>query len=210
MIYEDDASFSEYFIVDTRIDRFVPGAPIRVLIRGEDGYDDAKARADAETKAKPVLARLKIAEPGTRIESKPSMDLDGIGVYQMGARPMAKSLDIPLPDGRKARLGISNLPMGTVMCDGMGGTGMPGKAKAAGVKITLAIAGGAPAILQHDKTLPKSRRCAAEYGIAEAYLHKASDGALTLAAIIEYADNHDHHAGPNRRFMIVTKRLAKP
>ena len=31
---------------------------------------------------------------------------------------------------------------------------------------------------------------------------------LTLVALIEYADNKDYHAGPNRRFMAVTKRLA--
>lgn len=209
MVYEDDASFSEYFIVDTRNDRFVPGAPIRILIRGEDGYEEKKARADAEAKAKPVLERLKIGEPGTRIESKPSMDLDDIGIYQINQQPMATSLDIPLPDGRMAQIAVSGHPIATVMCDGMGGRGTPGKAKGFGVKLTLKIAGGPPVVLQHDKALPKSRRCAAEYGIAEAYLHKAGDGALTLAALIEYADNQDYHAGPNRRFMVVTKRLPK-
>ncbi len=210
MVYEDEASFSEYVIVDTKSDTFVPGAPIRILLRGDDGLDEKKARADAQAKAKPLLERLKIADAGTRIEGKPSMDLDDIGIYQINQQPMAKSLDIPLPDGRKAQIVASDHPIATVMCEGMGGRGTPGKAKGFGVKLTLKIAGGPPMVLQHDKALPRSRRCAAEYGIAEAYLHQAGDGALTLAALIEYADNHDHHAGPNRRFMVVTKRLPKP
>jgi len=209
MVYEDEASFSDYVIVDTRTDRFVPGAPIRVLIRGDDGLDEKKARADALAKAKPLLDRFTIGEPGTRIEGKPSMDLDDIGIYQTGAQPMARALDIPLP-GRMAQITLSNHPIAIVMCDGMGGRGTPGKSQGYGMKLTLKIAGSAPIILQHDKALPKSRRCAASYGIAEAYLHKAPDGTLTLAALIEYSDNHDHHAGSNRRFMAVTKRLPKP
>jgi predicted secreted protein len=207
MVYEDEASFSDYVIVDTRTDRFVHGAPIRILIRGDDGLDEKKARADAQTKAKPMLDRLRIGEPGTRIESKPSMDLDDIGIYQTGAQPMARALDIPLPDGRMAQLTLSNHPIAIVMCEGMGGRGTPGKSQGYGVKLTLKIANSQPMVLQHDKALPKSRRCAASYGIAEAYLHKAPDGTLTLAALIEYSDNHDYHAGSNRRFMAVTKRL---
>ena len=210
MVYEDEASFSDYVIVDTKADKFVPGTPIRILIRGDDGLDEKKARADALAKAKPLLDRFQIGEPGTRIEGKPSMDLDDIGIYQTGAQPMATSLDIPLPDGRKAQLTLQNHPIAIVMCDGMGGRGTPGKSHGYGMKLTLKIAGSAPTILQHDKALPKSRRCAASYGIAEAYLHKAPDGTLTLAALIEYSDNHDHHAGSNRRFMAVTKRLPKP
>ena len=209
MVYEDEAAFSEYVIVDTKADKFVPGTPIRILIRGDDGLDEKKARADALAKAKPLLDRFKIGEPGTRIEGKPSMDLDDIGIYQINQQPLAKTLAIPLPDGRKAQLGVSRHPIATVMCEGMGGRGTPGSAKGYGVKLTLKLADGPPMVLQHDKALPKSRRCAFDYGIAEAYLHKAPDGALTLAALIEYSDNDDYHAGPNRRFMAVTKRLPK-
>jgi predicted secreted protein len=210
MVYEDEASFSEYVIVDTKADKLVPGTPVRILLRGDDGLDEKKARADAQGKAKPLLDRFKIGEPGTRIEGKPSMELDDIGIYQINQQPMARSLDIPLPDGRKARIAVSRHPIATVMCEGMGGRGTPGPAKGYGVKLTLKLADSPPIILQHDKALPKSRRCAFDYGIAEAYLHQAGDGALTLAALIEYSDNDDHHAGPNRRFMAVTKKLPKP
>lgn len=210
-LYEDEASFSEYLIIDTEKDRFVPGAPVRVLIRDEtDGLDEIKARADAEKKAKPLLEQLKVAEAGIYVGGKPSMDLDDIGIYQMDPKPLAKALDVPLPGGRKARLAVSSHPLGTASCDGFGGRGRPGRAKVAGLKLTMSLDGAAPVVLQQDKALPKSRRCAADYGIAEAYLHAAPDGIVTLAALIEYADNDGFHAGPNRRFMAVTKRLPKP
>jgi hypothetical protein len=35
------------------------------------------------------------------------------------------------------------------------------------------------------------------------------DGAQTLAVLLETVDAHDFHAGPNRRFMAVTKRLPR-
>ena len=84
---------------------------------------------------------------------------------------------------------------------------MKGKVAVAGLKLTLML-DGKPTILQEDSKLPESRRCVSGYGIAEAYLHTAPDGAVTLVAMIETVDNHDYHAGPNRRFMAVTRRLA--
>lgn len=208
MLYEDEASFSEYVVVDTRTDRFAPGTPIKVLIRGDDGLDEKKARADAEAKAKPLIARLKIGEPGTRIEGKPSMDLDDGGIYQMDAQPLARSLAFTLPDGRAATLAVSRLPLTMALCEGYGGRAVAAKARGYGMRLTLTVAGEPAIVLQNDKTLPKSRECAEDYGIAEAWLHKAPDGAVTLAVLVEYADNQGYHAGPNRRFMAVTKRIA--
>jgi len=208
-LYEDEAAFSEFVVIDTRGDRFVPGTPVRVLVRGDDGLDEKKAREDAQAKAGPILQRLKIGEAGIRVEGKPSMDLDEIGIYQMDTKPLAKSLSFVLPDGRKATLAATDKPAGTALCDGYGGRGVKGKAKAAGLKLTLDLDGSKQTVLQDDKALPANRRCAAEYGIAEAYLKVAPDGSTTLAALVEYADNHDYHAGPNRRFMAVTKRLPK-
>ncbi len=210
-VYDEEAAFSEYVIIDTEKDRFVPGAPVRVFIRDEDdGLDETKARAEAEKKAKPLLEKYNVREPGSYIAGQPSMDLDDIGIYHQDPKPLAKALDVPLPGGRKARLALASHPLGTARCEGYGGRATAGRAKVAGLKLTLSLDGAAPVILQQDKTLPKSRRCAADYGIAEAYLHTAPDGTVTLAVLIEYADNHDYHAGPNRRFLAVTKRLPKP
>jgi hypothetical protein len=111
-----------------------------------------------------------------------------------------------LPDGRKARLTVSQRALGKADCDGAGGRGVKGKVAVAGLKLTLTL-DGKPTVLQEDRKLPETRRCVSGYGIAEAYLHTAPDGAVTIAAIIEAVDNHDYHAGPNRRFIAVTRRL---
>lgn len=200
---------SEIAVIDTNTDRFVPGSPFRIVIRGDDGLDEEKAREDAAVKAKPVINKLRIAQQGVAIDGKPSMALDTIGIYQMDPEPLSKSLAFKLPDGRAVTLSVEDKPMGIATCDGYGGTGTSGKAKAAGFRLMLELSGGAPATLQDDKTLPNGRRCAEAYGIAEAHLYTAPDGALTLATLIEYADNQNFHAGPNRRFLAVTRRLPK-
>jgi predicted secreted protein len=207
MLYEDEAAFSEYFLIDTRTDRYLPGTPIKVLLRDDDGNDEKKAREQAAAKAAPLIAQHRIEQPGTRHEGKASMALDEIGIYQMNTGPLAQAQAFTLPDGRKARLAVAHRPLGNAVCEGVGGRGMKGRIPVAGLKLTLVL-DGKPVTLQEDKQLPPARRCVSGYGIAEAYLHTAPDGAITLAAMIETVDNHDYHAGPNRRFMAVMRRLA--
>jgi predicted secreted protein len=207
MIYEEEAAFSEYVFVDTRTDRYLPDTPIKILLRDDDGNDETKAREQAAAKAAPLIAQHKVEQPGTRHEGKASMALDEIGIYQMSPGPLAKAQAFALPDGRKARLTVSQRALGKADCDGAGGRGVKGKVAVAGLRLTLVL-DGKPTVLQEDRKLPVSRRCVSAYGIAEAYLHAAPDGAVTIAAIIETVDNHDYHAGPNRRFMAVTRRLA--
>ena len=206
MLYEDEAAFSEYFFIDTHTDRYLPGTPIKVLLRDDDGNDEKKAREQAAAKAAPLIEQHKIEQPGTRHEGKASMALDEIGIYQMNTGPLAKVQAFTLPDGRKARLVVTQRPLGKALCDGAGGRGVKGKVAVAGLKLTLML-DGKTTVLQEDKKLPDARRCVSAYGIAEAHLHTAPDGAVTIAAMIETVDNHDYHAGPNRRFMAVTRRL---
>lgn len=156
-----------------------------------------------------MLDRLKITEPGTRFAGTPSMDLDEIGIYQMEPKPLASAQDITLPDGRKLVLTLSDQALGKASCYGAGGRGTFGSVIVTGLKLQLAIDGAAPMILQQDKQLPKRRRCVTAYGIAETHHHQAADGTQTLAILIETVDAHEFHAGPNRRFMVVTTRLPK-
>jgi predicted secreted protein len=207
MVYEDDAAFSEYIVIDTVANRYVEGTPVRSLIRGDDGLDEKKARSDAAARAKPLLEKLRIAEAGVRIAGKPSIDIDDIGIYQLRPDPPAKSLAVSLPGNRPATLSIDTRPMAEVMCDGYGGRATPAKAMGYGLTLTMTSPGIAPTTLLRDEALPASRRCAADYGIAEAYLYSAPGGAITLAVLVEVIDNADYHAGPNRRFMAVTRRL---
>lgn len=207
MEYEEEASFSEYFFIDTVRDTYLPGTPVFVRVKGDDGLDEKKARADAAVKAAVLVQKHRINDRGQHLAGKPSMDPDDIGIYQMGAMPMAAKQEFALPGGRKAELSITTRPLGKAKCES--GRGVIGEFEVKGLILTLAI-GGTKITLQDDRKLPRSRRCVTAYGIAEVYLHTANDKTVTLAALVETEDNHDSHAGPNRRFMAVTRRLPAP
>ncbi len=208
-LYDSTEQVLELQIIDTRTDSFVKGTPFRIETKDDDEREMNVLRAELKAKAKPLLDKLKISETGTRIPGKPSMELDEIGIYQMTQEPLAKTQAITLPDGRKAALAIKETALGKASCYGAGGRGTFGDVIVAGLTLTLAFEDGEPLVLQADKRLPRSRRCVTEYGIAEVYLHKAPDGTQTLAVLLETVDAHQFHAGPNRRFLAVTKRLLK-
>jgi predicted secreted protein len=204
MEYEEEAAFSQYFFVDTARDIYLPGTPVFVRVKGDDGLDEKKARADAAVKAATLVQKHGIRDRGRHLPGKPSMDPDEIGIYQTGAEPMAVKQEFTLSDGRKVQLAIATRPLGKAKCKT--GRGIEGEYDVKGLILTLTIA-GAQTTLQNDQKLPRSRRCVTNYGIAEAWLHTAADKTLTLAVMVETEDNDDSHAGPNRRFMAVTRRL---
>ena len=208
-LYDATEQIFELQVIDTRTDSFLKGTPLRIETKDDDEREANVIRAELKAKAKPLLDKLKIGETGTRIPGKPSMDLDEIGIYQTATEPLAKTQAITLADGRKVTLAIKETALGKASCYGAGGRGTFGDVIVAGLTLTLAFEGAEPLVLQADKRLPKSRRCVTAYGIAEAHLHKAADGTQTLAVLLETVDAHEFHAGPNRRFMAVTKRLPK-
>ncbi|OQX08672.1 MAG: hypothetical protein BWK76_23245 [Desulfobulbaceae bacterium A2] len=210
MVYEEEESFAEYLVVNTQNNTFVPGTPIRALARGDDGLDEVRARAAAAKKAGPLLARLGINSPGRHIAGSPSMDLNGIGIYQLRRDPLARTLDVPLPAGRGARVELVSHPVAEAMCEGYGGRGVSAPAMGHGLTLTLAVDDNPPQMLQQDIRLPRYRRCAGDYGIAEAWLYPAPDGALVLVVLVEFVDNDHFHAGPSRRFMVVSGRIPLP
>ncbi|MCZ7642669.1 MAG: DUF2259 domain-containing protein [Pseudorhodoplanes sp.] len=195
--------------MDTRTDRFVAGTPVRVLIRGDDGLDADKGARGCRRQGKAAAGAAR-HRPRRHADRRQALDgarrdrhlPDGAAA----ARPRARRA---LPDGRSLSLTLSERALGSAMCAGYGGTGTAGRAKIVGLQLSMQL-GGATTLLQEDAALPRSRRCAHAYGIAEAWLHRAPDGGLTLAVLVEYADNDGYHAGPNRRFLAVTRKLPKP
>ncbi len=208
-LYDSTENVVEIQIVDTTTDSFVKGSPFSVRTKDDDERELDVVRAELTKKAQPTLTRLKIGASGKHLPGKPSIDLDEIGIYQMAEQPLAKTQEIALPGGRKAKLAIQETALGKASCYGAGGRGTFGDVIVQGLTLTLTVDDGGSTILQTDKRLPKNRRCVTEYGIAEVWLHEAADGAQTLAVLLETVDAHEFHAGPNRRFMAVTKRLAR-
>lgn len=208
-LYDATEVIADVQVIDTRTDDFAKGSPFSIRTKDDDEREVDAVRTDLAKKARPMLDRLKITEPGKHFAGKPSMDLDEIGIYQMDPKPLATAQDITLPDGRKLVLTLSDQALGKASCYGAGGRGTFGSVIVTGLKLQLAIDGAAPMTLQQDKQLPKRRRCVTAYGIAEAHHHQAADGTQTLAVLIETVDAHEFHAGPNRRFMVVTTKLPK-
>lgn len=202
--YEEDASFSEFVFVETLKDRYLPGTPIRIRVKGDDGLEESKARERAAAKAAPLVGKFTVADKGRHFPGKPSIDLDEIGIYQTATEPLSQSLDLEFPGERKAMLSLAERGVGTAICKTA--RGVSTKYEVKGLTLTLTL-DGKKILLQDDRKLPANRRCVTAYGIAEAYLHTADDKSLTLAVLVEVVDNDDSHAGPNRRFMAVTKRL---
>ncbi|NVN84574.1 MAG: DUF2259 domain-containing protein [Rhodopseudomonas sp.] len=206
-LYDSTEVIAEIQLIDTRSNGFVKGSPVRLRTDGDDERDVETVRAALLAKAQPLLARRGIGQPGTRYAGKPSIGLDAIEIYQMATEPLATTQAIALPDGRNLNLTLSDQALGKESCYGAGGRGAYGDVIVTGLTLQLSIDGAAPLTLAHDSRLPHARRCVTAYGIAEVWHHTATDGAQTLAVLIETVDAHEFHAGPNRRFMAVTHRL---
>ena len=211
VFYEEEGGYAELQIIDTTTDSFVPGSPSRSQTKKDlpdlDALKDGQ-RVKARAPFIDFLRSRRIQAPGERIEGAPSFPLDDAGIYQGHRQPMASAMLVPIAEGVAARLDIEPTPFGMATCEGAGGRGVAGEAPVAGYTLKMMLK-GETIVLHGDQKLPAARRCAGEYGLAEAWLHRAKDGEKTLAVIVEFTDFNGFHAGPNRRFMAVTKRLGK-
>jgi predicted secreted protein len=209
-VYEDEASVSEIHVIDTAKDDRVPGSPIRVVVRGEEGLETGKARADAAKKAEPMLARFETLVPPLRVgTAQPSRDIEGTDHYQL-ADPFSTTLNVALPGGKTARVAIATRPLGTRVCRGPDRSATPARMPITGYTLEMRIEGEPTTVLHADKSVPASRGCPDSYGLAEAYLYEPTSGKPVLILLLEYSDRDNGHAGPNRRFLAVAHRLAAP
>jgi predicted secreted protein len=69
-------AYSNYFFIDTREDKYLPGTPIRVLIEEEQSVK--KIRNLARTKAQPLIDKYDLTEnPGVMVAYNPGSEIDG-------------------------------------------------------------------------------------------------------------------------------------
>lgn len=69
-------AYSNYFFIDTRDDRYLPGTPIRVLVEEEQSVKTI--RTLARTKAQPLIDAYDLTEnPGVLLAYNPGSEIDG-------------------------------------------------------------------------------------------------------------------------------------
>ncbi len=188
-LYDATEIVAEIQVIDTRTDDFAKGTPFSLRTKDDDEREVDAVRAELMARAKPLLGRLGITEPGTRFAGQA---VDGSRRDRHLSRwtrsrspPRRPSL---CPTAASCVLTISDQALGKASCYGAGGRGTYGSVIVTGMTLQLSIDGTAPITLQQDKQLPKRRRCVTAYGIADVYHHHAKDGTQTLAVLIETVD----------------------
>jgi predicted secreted protein len=215
-------AYAEITVIDTTQDRFVAGFPVRIEpteLEDQEGAPEEgeQALVLAEKKAGAKLKGLGATRPGqvlardakVRAAENPSYSAGNDLGPKVGGRAMSFT---------HPRLGKMDLALALKTFD-WPATSRLGRHKEAGsckqevdwqkgaaFRLTLARGGGT-LVLNDDKTIPASRLCVLDYGLAEVHAYDRPDGAVTLAVIL---DMHTRgFEGQDRTFLVVTK-VIKP
>lgn len=211
---------ADVVVIDANRDRFVQGSPLRVTAEMKD--DAAEDQIGPELKAflakvtqrsAGLLNTYKVSKPGALLlrvsEARP--DQYGSGSDQPTAGPKTAT-------AKHARLGDLKLTIDLKELDwprtsklgphkeaGLCASELDTQ-KGAGFRLTL-DAGGRQVVLNDDKTIPASRFCVTNYGIAEVHAFDRPDGKVTLAVVLGM--NIRGFEGEDRVFLAVTKVLER-
>jgi predicted secreted protein len=215
-------AYAEITVIDAAQDRFVAGFPVRIDPLEFDEKPEAPAEGEqalvlAEKKAGVKLKRLGATRPGQVLARDPAVRADDNPSYSagndLGPKVGGRSMSFTHP-----RLGKIDLQLALKEFD-WPSTSRLGRHKEAGsckqevdwqkgvgFRLTLARI-GQNLVLNDDKSIPASRLCVLDYGLAEVHAFDRPDGAVTLAVIL---DMHTRgFEGSDRSFLVVTK-VIKP
>jgi predicted secreted protein len=213
----DHSSYiAETFVIDTNRDRFVEGVPMRLIVdmRENNPNEDEELKeilVTAAERAAPLMSRYGITKPGAllvRVEEAKTQE-----VFSGSDRPVAgtnavTAKHVLLGDlGLKLDLKKLVWPKTSRLGSHKGAASCAKEVdwqKGAGFRLTLAR-GGQTTVLNDDKTIPASRDCALDYGIAEVHAFDRPDGKVTLAVLIGM--DQRGFEGNDRVFLAVTKVL---
>ncbi len=193
--------YSDFFIIDLEGDKWVEGTPIRVLLEDENRALGA-ARGEALSRARPLLDRLAIGEPG--------IVLAGNVVYQAVSDPRRMVFDpyyrslgnlepVDAEDDDVITLSIEEIvlpsPPGCPIDD----------TPKAGFVLKRTQGPGKPVEIFRDKSIPASRGCAIAYSLSDviAYGYGESGYLRHVALISVFSYGFE---GANRRFLAVPFR----
>lgn len=202
--YDAEGARAVLFVIDTTRDAFAAGTPLAV--EDKEALELEPVVEPFKAKIAPVLKRLAIGQPGVRIAGAPSFALDETSSLYAEPKPFSTELDLSSASG--GRLLLRETPaLRKSVCKTA--RQVDQDISASGFRLELVREKGRAILMNEDKRLPASRRCAKGYGLAEAYLHRSAAGVETIAVLVEFADYHEYHAGPNRRLMAVARQLGK-
>lgn len=191
-------------VIDTRSDSDVPGTPITA--QGRTEADLARVRTQVHVRARAILDRLRISQPGEKFAADSTMAL---GIARATQVSGTQVLALQLADGRRARLELeTRRNLRWSVC--VSAQGNERDVQAAGVLLRLVVDGSPTRVIHNDERLPPERRCASDYALTEAHVHRTASGGETIAVLLTFADHDQAGTNPHRRHFVVTRPLNAP
>ena len=197
---EDGSGFpySEIFVIDVIGDSWVPPSPFRLRKEEDTGPGDAADNALSETRAEnrlaaqPLLQEKAIAVMGETVGFNPRSELTS-DPFKM----VVATREDFLPGNAPVDLTLAEYDLPDAECQSYG-------ADTKGFILTM-VHDGVTRILNEDKTLPKSRRCALGYRISRFVTHFPDEAPPVFAVLIQ-VDSFGFE-GSDRRYLAITGRL---
>jgi len=197
---EDGSGFpySEIFVIDVIGDSWVPPSPFRLRSEEDTGPGDAADTALSETRAEnrlaaqPLLQEKAIAVMGETVGFNPRSELTS-DPFKM----IVATREHFLPGAPPVDLTLAEYDLPDAECQSYG-------ADTKGFLLTM-VHNGVTRILNEDKTLPKSRRCALGYRISRFVTHFPQEAPPVFAVLIQVESFG--FEGPDRRYLAITGRL---
>lgn len=185
--------YADRFYIDTAVDKFLPGTPVRVRLESEAVSVEA-ARSQAREKGEAFLAQAELdANRGTTAGYNPVTELSADRLRMtVNPRPFDPPIDNPI------ELRLEEIPMPSGACEGV--------APAVGFRLLHIDTnkGGAVEVLHQDEAIPQSRGCPTGYRIGA--VQTFSRDRLTAYAVL-IAVRQQGYEGPDYRWIAVTQRF---
>lgn len=178
--------YANLYVIDTAKDAWVPGTPIRVLLKDEN-TPLPEALAELARQSEGVLAG--IDRPGNLLASNPITE-SGRDPYRIAFKRWPEFV---LENGDLA-VRLEKIPLG----------GADDPDPTAGFRLILND-GSKDIVLHEDKSLPASRATAFDYRISDVVMLQPFNGAPTIAVLVLVVQRG--FEGPDGRYIAVTKRL---
>lgn len=187
-------AYSNIYVIDTVKDAYLPGTPVRVLIKDE-AVGIGAARSQALEKAAPLIETHKLADdPGLLAAFNPVSDASGnpyqISYYSYASAP---------PFGSPYRLALEEV----IQPAGEKCSSWTERSSTFKLKMLLQDGKNSDRIVYDEKRAPESRGCVTGYRLGGVVTHQGSGNTLHMALITVLQHGFE---GQNGRWIAVPIR----